>query len=215
MAGVTRGLNEVVEKHCELLTSKHVEKDAAQRMIQMAKFKTSHEPRTLRACWLEIIDDRCGFCKKTGRTIATEIGDMDTVTTLTKYMEARNKISRDRLRKIAGSPFNHDILCCGFCELEQWPRPICLRDATSRFGLPAYFLLFPFMSLQVGQRDRSYKSEMVSTYCLDHYDNWESIYFLEAEVEVLMNMVKADPKRYVPYWMVESPRCIQDVAMGH
>lgn len=223
MASVSKGLNEIVEKHCSLLISKHANTEATRRM-------SLQTPRTQRANWFGYITVRCLFCHKTADTVALEakaleaktndptaVHDTETQAALNQYCSARALVTSPRLQVITGSPFNHDILCCGVCEVEQWPQPISLRDATVKYGVPPYFFLFPSVSLQVGKRERDYKSgRLVSPRTargmdLDvDVDDWSRIFFLEHEVEALQQKIMAQPSECVSYWMGEWPKCVED-----
>ena len=252
LASTCQGMRDVVEHHCKLLFKNELGDHAVPNLDEAQP----HE--TYRGHWLRYISDRCAFCKDTSGAVLARAMNEETAMNAhvalgprgyrlthsleqaSEYTRARSVMHRNRLRTLSGSPFRHEILCCGLCEYQQWPNAVEMEMAARNFGLDLYFLLFPIFPLQIGRRKLSYvaeekrlkradpgmgpsieevsrgKRDMTRTNGESHDRFWGvATVVLEEEVEALRQAVVARRLEVVPAWMTRWPGCVEDVLVDH
>lgn len=207
MALVSSRIKDIVEEHCRSLLTKHT--SSGLMLSRAASFRLS-SLYTYRGMWFDLISNKCAFCSRTVESIIAANASTGKATALDIANDPSildNVVFTDpRKDKLAGSPFDHDILCCRRCEVREWPHAIQLEVAVARYKLPESLLLFPPRSLQVGKSDKGYNTE--ERYLQDHgKDRSTAITFLDEEVQALRDLLISDTTKYVPAWMPELPGC--------
>jgi hypothetical protein len=220
LARVSKRLNSIVEKHCELLLKKH--KVSTPANAPLAGRVTN------RQTWLHYIGDKCIFCFKTSREVAARITktrqESNNLSSFEEYTKIRDTLDSTRMRDLTGTPFNHNILCCAFCEYEHVGPFISLERAVEKYKVPKYFFMFSPAPIRMGRRDKPYgyipRSWMTERINLNDDDECGSaiaklslsespaIYLIEDEVVKVRDAIVADPDRLVPAWMRDMPGCI-------